>query len=149
LIGDYQEKQKEYFQEIKKMVRDFGIENDVYFTGVITNIKDAINSLDIVVLPSLDERCSRTLLESIACAKPIVTTNVGGNPEIIKDGFNGILVEPKNANQLADALIQLIDNEELRDRFGTNGRILAENNFDINENIKRIKKIYFKLYVAD
>lgn len=142
IIGTYKEKYISYFKEIKKMVYDYSLENDIHFTGSIENVKDAINSLDIIVLPSLDERCSRTLLECIACAKPIIATNVGGNPEIIKDGFNGILIEPKNFKQIAHALNILITNKNMRNELGSYGRKLAENNFDLKININKMRNIY-------
>ena len=142
IIGTYLTKYKDYYNHIKEMIRKYNLEKDIYFTGAIKNVKDAMNCLDIIVLPSLDERCSRTLLECMACAKPIIATNVGGNPEIIKDGFNGILIEAENSKQIAEALKKLIENQNLRISLGTNGRLIAEKNFNIKTNMEKIKTIY-------
>jgi glycosyltransferase involved in cell wall biosynthesis len=145
IIGGYKTNEETYFLEIKELTKALQLESDIHFTGEILDIRQSLNSLDVVVLPSLEERCSRTLLESLACAKAIVATKAGGTPEIIDDGINGILVEPMNERQIADAVLRLLSNDELRERLGTNGRIKAENIFDIRENMKRMRELYTNL----
>ena len=145
IIGGYKTNEETYFLEIKELTKLLQLESDVYFTGEISEIRQPLNSLDVVVLPSLEERCSRTLLESLACAKAIVATKAGGTPEIIDDGINGILVEPRNEGQIADAVLSLLSNDELREKMGMNGRIKAENIFDIRGNMKRMRELYLSL----
>lgn len=145
IVGGYKENDISYFEQIKQLIKELNLEKEVYFTGVLHNIKDVINSLDFVILPSLEERCSRVLLESIACGKAVVATNVGGNPEIIQEGINGILVKPADSNALAKAMIKLLQDEKLRDEFSKNSRLIAEKFFDININLYKMKKIYREL----
>ncbi len=145
IIGGYKPNDKEYFIEIKRLIKELSLEKEVYFTGLLQDIRDALNNLDIVVLPSLEERCSRTLLESLACAKAVISTNVGGNPEIIEDGVNGILVEPKNERQLAEAIVRLLKNDELRQEMGRRGRLRAEKMFDIKNHIQKMRRIYWEV----
>jgi glycosyltransferase involved in cell wall biosynthesis len=145
IIGGYKTNEENYFSEIKELTKVLQLESDIYFTGEISDIRQPLNSLDVIVLPSLEERCSRTLLESLACAKAIVATKAGGTPEIIDDGINGILVEPMNERQIADAVLMLLLNNELREMLGTNGRMKAENIFDIRENMKRMRELYSNL----
>lgn len=147
-IGGYKSNDHKYYLNIKKLIEKLSLKEDVYFTGVISdtyNIRDAINSLDIVVLPSLEERCSRSLLESLACGKAIITTRVGGTPEIIDDGVNGILVDPKNEDQLSEAVVQLLFDDELRKRLEANARIKAERSFDIKKHIAEMRDLYTNL----
>ncbi|MGB9715904.1 MAG: glycosyltransferase family 4 protein [Thermodesulfovibrionales bacterium] len=149
LIGGYKNNEYEYYLKIKRLIEDLSLKEDIYFIGAISSIptiRDAINSLDIIVLPSLEERCSRSLLESLACGKAVVATRVGGTPEIIDDGINGILVEPMNEIQIADAVLHLLNNDDLRINIGKNARIKAERFFDIKDNIKRIRELYLNLF---
>jgi glycosyltransferase involved in cell wall biosynthesis len=145
IIGGYKKDDEAYFSMIMELIKELHLESDIFFTGELSDISYPINSLDIIVLPSLEERCSRTLLESLAAAKAVVATKVGGTPEIIDDGINGILVEPENENQIADAVLRLLSNYELRDMMGKNARLKAEKFFDIRENTKRIRELYCHL----
>jgi len=145
IIGGYKKGDENYYKKLRELTKTLNLESDIYFTGLIRDIKDAINNLDIVVIPSLEERCSRVLLESISCAKPVVTTNVGGNPEIIKNGFNGIIVPPADNDDLAKAILNFLNNEKLAEQMGKNGRLIAEKYFDININIQKIKRIYSEI----
>jgi glycosyltransferase involved in cell wall biosynthesis len=142
IIGGHKPEEESYYRSIRDLVSKLSLEDDVYFTGSITEVGRAINSLDIVVLPSLEERCSRTLLEAIACEKPVVATAVGGTPEIVEDGSNGFLVEPENPEQLTGALMRLLGDETLRQEMGRKGRRKAEKVFDIKRNINRIQEVY-------
>lgn len=145
IIGGHKTTEEAYFLEIKNLIKKLKLESEVYFTGELTDIEFPLNSLDIIVLPSLEERCSRTLLESLATAKAVVATKVGGTPEIIDDGINGILVEAENEKQIADAVLRLLSNNELRDMMGKNARLKAEKFFDIRENMKRIRELYLSI----
>ncbi|MEW6066682.1 MAG: glycosyltransferase family 4 protein [Nitrospirota bacterium] len=145
IIGGYKISDEEYFAEIKRLIKGLSLEKEVYFTGLLTDIRDALNSLDIVVLPSLEERCSRSLLESLACAKAVIATKVGGNPEIVEDGVNGILVESENEKQLADAILKLLENDQLRQQMGMNGRLRAEKMFDIKNHIYKMRTLYLEV----
>jgi glycosyltransferase involved in cell wall biosynthesis len=75
----------------------------------------------IFVLNSGYEGFSHIILEAMACGLPIITTNVCGNPEMIQDGYNGLLVEYNNKEQLKNAILRLWDNKELRNKFIENG----------------------------
>jgi len=145
IIGGHKTNEEAYFSEIKELINGLNLESDVYFTGELLDIRYPLNSLDLIVLPSLEERCSRTLLESLACGKAVVATKVGGTPEIIDDGVNGILVDPMNEGEIADAVLKLLTDDEIRKKMGMNGRIKAEKNFDIRENIKKMRELYFSL----
>jgi glycosyltransferase involved in cell wall biosynthesis len=145
IIGWHTPNDHDYFAGIKTLIKELSLEDDIHFTGVLSDIREALNSLEIVVLPSLEERCSRTLLESMSCAKAIVATRVGGTPEIIRDGITGILVDPENAHQIEQAILKLLEDKGLRERLGTNGRTLIENHFGIAKNIDAMRGLYLSL----
>ncbi|NWF75386.1 MAG: glycosyltransferase family 4 protein [Nitrospirae bacterium] len=145
IIGEYKKSDESYFEEIKTIIKELSLENEVYFTGLLTDVRDALCSLDLVILPSLEERCSRSLLESLACAKAVIATKVGGNPEIVEDGVNGILVEPENEKQIAQAIIKLISNHELRRKMGENGRLKAVDKFNMEKHIQKMKNVFLEV----
>nr|MBC8473838.1 glycosyltransferase family 4 protein [Candidatus Omnitrophota bacterium] len=85
---------------------------------------------DVCVYPSTaSEPFGLTMLEALSSAKPMVVTETGGMPEIIKDGINGFVVPIRDFEALASRVIQLISNKELHDRLGYTGRQMVEQNY--------------------
>jgi glycosyltransferase involved in cell wall biosynthesis len=107
----------DYAQQLKDLA---GGTSAILFTGGIPDewLRLAYRAADVFVIPSLDEGFPRTLLEAMAFGKPIVTTPVGAIPEVIKDHANGILVEPESPDQLADAIIEVLNDPSLSIRLG-------------------------------
>jgi glycosyltransferase involved in cell wall biosynthesis len=81
-------------------------------------------------------------LEALACETPVVATNVGGIPEVVHDGENGMLVEPNSAVKLANAIQYLLDNESIRKKFGEEGRKLVVEDFSTKAVMRKLVKIY-------
>lgn len=142
IVGEAAANDEPYFLELKELIRRLSLEGLVHFIGMQRDVRDALNSLDVVVLPSHEERCSRTLLESLASGKAVVATRVGGTPEIIEDRISGLLVEPGNEGQIAEAVLTLLLDDRLRESLGTNGRLRAEKHFDLNKTIEKMKNLY-------
>ena len=103
-------------QHLKNLVAHLNLQNDVSFIGAVPHAKlpQLISASDIVVIPSLMEASSLFLIESMACKRPVVATNVGGIPEILKEGC-GMLVSPRDTLALSHAITQLIADQSLRD----------------------------------
>ena len=99
----------------------------------------------IVALPSYREGLPKVLLEAAACARPIVATDVPGCREIVKNGENGFLVPPQDAEALADALILLLSNPDLRVRMGQTGRRMVTEAFTIGHVASQFLDIYARL----
>ena len=83
------------------------------------------SSADIVALPSRNEGWGLSLMEAMACGRPVVATKVGGIPELVRDGVDGVLVEPEDVLGLGEAISTLLDDSELRRRMGSSGRARA------------------------
>jgi glycosyltransferase involved in cell wall biosynthesis len=123
-----------FFEEEKKLkswLSARGIADRVLFLGDVKNTDmPALYALsDLVVFPSLMEATSISCLEAMSCAKPIVATNVGGLPELISDGVNGFLVEPRSSNALASSLLELMKSPQLAEQFGRASRAHVEDKF--------------------
>jgi glycosyltransferase involved in cell wall biosynthesis len=99
----------------------------------------------IVCLPSYREGLPKALLEAASCGKPIVSTNVPGCREIVRDGVNGFLVPARNGFALAGALRKLIDNKELREQMGTKGRDIVLNEFSEENVVNETLSVYAEL----
>jgi glycosyltransferase involved in cell wall biosynthesis len=97
---------------------------------------------EIVVIPSLLEATSLSASEAMATGKPVVATNIGGLPFLIKDGQNGVLVPPCDAAELARAIRALLDSPDRRKIFGENGRARIEKELDWRMIAVKVKEIY-------
>ena len=91
--------------------------DNVHLQGFVDNVADYIAAFDIFAFPSIQEAVGSTLLDAMHAGLPIVASRTGGIPEVIEDGRNGILVEPRDVDGFADAIEQLIDDDALRVRI--------------------------------
>lgn len=119
IVGDGIER-----NNLENEVKKNRLEDIVIFTGTIPNSKmpEYYAASDIVVLPSLIEATSISGLEALACGKALIGTNVGGIIEIIDDKITGILIPPKDVNALADSILSLVKDYDLRTKLGLYAR---------------------------
>ena len=134
-----------YFDEMKSLSKRLGLEGSLFFTGWRRDVASIINSLDILVLASIEEPFGRVLIEAGACRKPVVATKVGGVPEIVEDKITGILVPPKDTRSLISSATGLLKDKQLAGKMGEAARQRIEKKFDIRKQIKRIEDIYSEL----
>jgi glycosyltransferase involved in cell wall biosynthesis len=125
--------------------RRLGLDGSVFFVGSVADAaKRALPSFDIFFQPSLWEAMSIVVLEAMASGKPVVATRVGDNPHVIEHDMNGLLVEPRDINGMASALVKLVDDKRERDRLGTAARLRAEQTFSV----RRMTQMYEHVYAA-
>lgn len=105
-------------EEIEKMLKEYGIEKDVYLLGYVKDAYSFINAIDINCLTSVSESFPYTILEGAKFKKPVITTNVGGINKLVKNGVNGFLIEVGDYLELADKIVYLVENEEERTKMG-------------------------------
>ena len=117
LIGDGIEK-----NALQKSVKKYSLESHVFFTGYIQDIAKVYNEIDLLVLPSYTEGLPNVVLESLLMEVPVIATAVGGTPEILTHNQSGVLVEPGNFNELADSLINFLQNREKFSEMSKKGR---------------------------
>lgn len=129
---------------LENQAHKLGLSN-ILFTGFQRNVPQYLQLFDIFVLPSLFEGLPVSVLEAFASGTAVVATKVSGTPEVVHDGINGFLVEPKNANQLAEKLQILINDPSLRKKFAENGRNLVKSQFSAELMVKKTVDVYSKL----
>lgn len=102
----------------------------IEFLGSLEDVRPALAGCSVYVLPSYREGTPRTVLEAMAMGRPVITTDVPGCRETVTEGENGYLVPPMNAEALAEAMLRMILNPDLREALGRRGRMLAEQRYD-------------------
>lgn len=121
------------------------IADKVIFLGFRNDVRDLLKSMDMFVLPSLTEGISLGLLEAMAAGLPVVATDVGGNPEVIKNGVNGFLVPSKNPNALAERIAAVLSNRDLSLSMGDGGRKTFEAKFTLARMLKEYENLYAEI----
>jgi 2-deoxystreptamine N-acetyl-D-glucosaminyltransferase/2-deoxystreptamine glucosyltransferase len=101
-----------------------------------------MRGLDVLVLASDAEPCGRVLFEAMASGTAIVATDSGGTPEIVRDGLEGVLVPPRNAEALAAAIRGLAEDPALRGRLGRAGVARAQAEFTVEQHVARTLRVY-------
>jgi len=127
-------------QEMERL----GISRHIEYLGWLqTNERDnLLGTADIVVLPSYGEGMPMTILEAMSFGIPVVSTRVGGVPDIVIDGETGFLIEPGNLQQLYDKLSRLVRDHALRSNLGAKGRSIIKERHSIGAATKRMEIIY-------
>lgn len=133
--------------ELEDLARSLALQERVAFLGrrSRTEIPSLIMGCEAVVVPSIAESFGIVVLEGMACRKPVVASGVGGIPEIITSGQDGLLVEPGNPAALADALRTVLEDEELRDTIAANGYQTVKRRFEWRHTGARYLEEYSRL----
>lgn len=132
--------------ELEAKRRQLGLEDTVVLTGWITSAAEAVlPTFDIFFQPSLWEAMSVVILEAMAAGKPIVATRVGENPQVMDNGVDGLLVEPRDISGMAAAIGRLIDDPALRQRLGNAARAKVERRFTVDHMTRAYEDVYLDL----
>ncbi len=119
-----------------------GLEEAVIFTGRTDQVARYLSLMEVFVLCSRLEGLAMVLLEAMAAGKPVISTRVGGIPEVIGDEVTGLLVPPGDAKALSEAIIYLLTHPEEAKRMGDEGRVLCQEKFSTETMVKRIEELY-------
>ncbi len=128
-------------RDLEHQVRKNRLEKCFEFAGFHDVPTKQLSRFDIFVLPSLSEGLSSAILNAMAASLPVIATEVGGIPELIRDGENGLLVPPADSKALARALDDLISNPERAVRMGRRGREIAQERFTLERKISETERL--------
>ncbi|MGH9514626.1 MAG: glycosyltransferase [Terriglobales bacterium] len=143
LIGDGKKR-----TEFEARVSHFGLQSNFLFLGSRQNVSEILACCDIAVLPSQAEGFSNALLEYMGTGLPTVATDVGGNPEVIENRVDGLLVKPNDPAALADAISSLLENPHFASQLGAAGRDRVRRHFDFAQLISTMDALYTELLQA-
>jgi glycosyltransferase involved in cell wall biosynthesis len=142
------EKTREAREALEAQATQLGIREKIIFTGFREDAIRILAACDLFVLSSLYEGLPVALLEAMALGKPPVVTAVGGIPEVVTDGVDGFLVQPKDYEGLANRIIALIRDGELRGQISGRAAKKIEEKFSLRDMIGRVEDIYNQVLSA-
>ena len=131
--------------KLKEQARNLGVNDHIKFLGSRTDTAELLSASDIGILCSHEEVFSNAILEAMAAGLPMVVTNVGGNAEAVQDHITGLVVEPKNPESLANALLSLALSSEKRKIYGNLGQKRVNENFTLEECVDQYENFYRQL----
>lgn len=131
--------------ELVSMARSLGVADRVHFLGIRQDIPDVLAAADVFALTSVSEAASLTLLEAMATGLPAVVTNVGGNPDLVRDGVDGLLFPRGDAAACATAFRRLLTEPGLANRLGSNARQRVHERYRLERTIGRYYDLYRRL----
>lgn len=122
-------------EELQSIIRDIDLEESVFLVGEISpdDVLNRLKNAYMTVLPSRMDNCPLAIIESIGLGIPMVASNVGGIPEIIRDGVDGFLVPPEDPGVLAEKIIHLLKDPKLRNGMSANAFYRFQNYFELSK----------------
>jgi glycosyltransferase involved in cell wall biosynthesis len=133
----------EYTAELKALSRELGIEEQVEFVGFVENIpKFLVNDVDILLHTCPTESFGRVMAEAMAASLPVVAYRSGGAVDVVADQETGFLIPPGDLPAMCDALIRLIEDDDLRKRMGSAGRQRVETHFTVRRLCEQLADLY-------
>jgi glycosyltransferase involved in cell wall biosynthesis len=137
IVGEGDEKPR-----LQSLIDELGAGDCMHLLGYRSDTRELYEAMDVFALSSYREGLPNVLLEALALETPVVATRIAGIPRLIRDGENGLLVEPGDAQALAGALAGLAADAALRDRLRRAGRATVEQNYSFEVRMRKIRAIY-------
>lgn len=147
VVGKRLETQEKYWQRLQRLIAHLRIEGDVILPGIRLDIPEIMDVMDIFVLSSVSEAAPIVVLEAMACAKPVIATKIGGVPELVIDGETGIIVPPKDAKAIANAVLYLLGHPDEAREMGIKARRRAIEYYDTEKIVLKYKELYESLMI--
>jgi glycosyltransferase involved in cell wall biosynthesis len=143
LIGD-----GELRPHLEKICEAMHLTNSLYMIGTQENIPDILQAVDIYLLTSRWEGLPITILEAMAAGLPVIASNIPGNNELVIHGLTGMLYPPGDLERLAEQILNLISNIDLRLKMGLAGQKIVNKNYTIERMVHRTQELYLKLLIG-
>ena len=135
-------------EHLEHLVREHHLEKHVLLPGFRTDVLGCIKSFDLFVMSSVTEGLGTSLLDAMACARPIVATRAGGIPEVVDDGVSGVLVPPRDSAALARAIVSLMNDAPRRHAMGEAGFRRVSERFTVERMVAETAAVYARLSAA-
>jgi len=129
-------------EALERQIKDLGLERHVVLAGFRADALGLMKSFDLFVMSSLTEGLGSAILEAMAASRPVVATRAGGIPEVVRDNATGLIVPPHDEPALATAIVRLLQDPALRDRFGQAGRQRVVGEFSVERLVNGTASVY-------
>lgn len=133
---------------LEQQVAGMGLAESVTFLGQVSDVRDVLAALDVLVLPSRKEGLGVSILEGMAMGVPVVASAVGGIPDAVRDGVNGFLVPPEDAAALSARIADVLGDSGLAERLGRAGRDIVCAEFTVEQMGRRYEELYRRLLTS-
>jgi glycosyltransferase involved in cell wall biosynthesis len=140
IVGDGPQRQR-----LEKLASSLGVTSHLIFAGWQENINQFLSIMDVFVITSLIEGSSFAILEAMALDKPVIATNVGGNPELIVDGETGRLVPCNDIDALTSSIVEILMNKDRAAKMGQAGRARVQMHFRLDQMLEKTENLYRRL----
>ncbi|MBB3108565.1 glycosyltransferase involved in cell wall biosynthesis [Paenibacillus phyllosphaerae] len=148
-IAKFRKENELYFETLKSLVYELGIEDRVIFAGFREDVLEICCASDILLLCSDNEPFGRVVIEAMSQGTPVIGTEAGGVPEIIRNGINGMMYPVSEYIKLSHLMSQLFNDPQLMKRLSDNGLLNAEQNFSIKQTAEKVENIYQNVLQGD
>ncbi len=133
-----------YYQDIKRLIKENGLDKNVKILGYRRDFRQfIINAKVIVHVPKSFDSLPRIILESMKEKKTVIGSDIGGIPELIIDNQTGFLVDPNDVKMLADKIVRVLENDDLRKTIGANAGQFVRKRFSIQDHVDLMMKLYY------
>lgn len=145
IVGSADKSKLRYLEYLKTLVSRFSLNYNVEFVGFKQDVENILSSARILVAPSvIEESFGRVVIEAFACGVPVIATAVGGFKEIIKDGKNGLLVEPGDSEAIAGGILKVLEDSNFAEKLVGQAREEVERKYTMEECLLKTKAVYQK-----
>jgi L-malate glycosyltransferase len=127
---------------LEREIRDRHLEKHVFLAGFRPDVLSVHKAFDIFVMSSVTEGLGTSLLDAMACAKPVVATTAGGMPEVVVDGRTGLLVPPRDHQAMAAGIVRLLGDARLREAMGAAGQARVRERFSADRMVRDTLQVY-------
>ena len=146
IVGEFSDNSSLYRNEITRIVEDSGYKERFIFTGYVSDVESYYSLMDVCVHASIEpEPFGLVITEAMVCGIPVIASDRGAPREIITDGENGYLVNPKDTGKLAETIIRLLNDGALRSRIGVSGKEHVLRNYHVGSYAKSMEQVYMKV----
>ena len=132
-------------EPLERQVREYRLEKHVLLPGFRADVLGCIKGFDVFAMSSVTEGLGTSLLDAMACSRPIVATRAGGIPEIVEDGENGVLVAPRDHAAMAQAIVRLLKDAAVRQAMGDAGFARVQARFTVERMVAETASVYARV----
>ena len=136
-------------QHLERLINDLGLDGRVHLLGWVDDVPRLLSTLDLLISPSRSEPFGLSIVEGMACGVPVIATRSEGALEILEDGVTGKLLPSGNPDEIAEAIISLLDDEEQRGRYVAQALEVVREKFALESMVSATEQVYEGLFSAN